>query len=186
MDIVELLVLLAFILFPLLQALLEKMGVGKPTAPPSPPDEGENETGAVAVERAPARTPVGRSEESSWSSGWGAWPGETLEELAAEEVVTEDEADELIAYQERLSQRQASEAARMTVPVVSMEPLEVDRVAEHRRFHQRVATKPPIAAPAPSRRLRRMLADQAEARRAVLLSEIIGPPRALRSEDREY
>ena len=50
----------------------------------------------------------------------------------------------------------------------------VDRAAEHRRFHQRVAPKRPLAVPPPSERLRRMLSDQSEIRRAVLLSEIIG------------
>ena len=183
MDIIELLVLLAFILFPLLQALLEKMGVGQRPEPPSPAGEAEDEAGEVAVERAPVRASADVPEEANWSSGWGSWPGEQLEELAAEEVVTEEEADELIAYQERLSQREATEAARTTVPVVSMEPLEVDRAAEHRRFHERVVTKRPPRAPAPSERLHSLLSDQSEIRRAVLLSEILGPPRSLRSDE---
>ena len=63
MDIIELLVLLAFILFPLLQALLEKMGVGQRPEPPSPAGEAEDEAGEVAVERAPVRASADVPEE---------------------------------------------------------------------------------------------------------------------------
>lgn len=70
--------------------------------------------------------------------------------------------------------------------VVSLEPLDVrppaydvepNRAAEHRRFHRGVAPTPSevqdTAGPLP--RL-----DAAELRRAVLLAEVLGPPRSLR------
>lgn len=202
MDLIELLLLLAFVFFPLIQALLEKLRKGRGDAqlPPPPQEEVgapqarvERRSTQVTVPAPPAEVPDGHGQEE-WSSGWGIWPGEegsvteareAMEDLSAEEVVTEDQADELIAYQERLAARQMPEAARVTVPVVSMEPLRVDRKAEHRRLHERlspVATHQPRLPPHAAG-LGAALRTSDELRRAVLLSEILGPPRALRQHD---
>jgi len=54
----------------------------------------------------------------------------------------------------------------------------VDRDAEHARFHERVAPAPSSPASA-----RPHLHGASELRRAVLLSEVLGPPRALRELD---
>ena len=197
MDLIEILVLLAFIFFPLLQAVLEKLGKGGKESLPSPPEGEESGEHAQVGAPDPSRAgDVSPGAQESWSTGWGSWPGlegttvdvetaereealDALEALTAEEVVTEDQADELVGYQERLAAREMPEAARVSVPVVSMEPLRVDRRAEHRRFHEQVSTAPALprrSRPAP---LRRALLEPAELKRAVLLNEILGPPRSL-------
>jgi hypothetical protein len=64
--------------------------------------------------------------------------------------------------------------------LVKRAPVEVatvDRDAEHARFHERI-TPAPAGAPS-ARRIR----GAGELRRAVLLSEVLGPPRALRELD---
>lgn len=200
MDLIEILLLLAFVFFPLVQSLLARIGKrGGDAELPPPRSEGEEPTvpdarrerspAQVTVSGPPAKVGAGGGTES-WSSDWGSWPGDegattdavdTFEELSAEEVVTEEQADELIAYQERLAAREMPEAARVTVPVVSMEPLRVDRRAEHRRLHERMS---PLAthqrrSPPPGAGLGAALRTNDEVRRAILLSEILGPPRSM-------
>jgi len=81
-------------------------------------------------------------------------------------------------------------------PVLSLEPLaprpsplraafdvEPSRTAEHARFHRRTA-RAAVERPAPEPRLQ--LRGAGELRRAVLLAEVLGPPRSLRTlEDDE-
>ena len=61
--------------------------VESPPLPPRPP-----------LERKPT-PPV--EAEAGWSEGWGSWPHESLEVLTAEEVVSEEAADELITLRLR-------------------------------------------------------------------------------------
>lgn len=63
-------------------------------------------------------------------------------------------------------------------PVVSLEQ-EVDWEAEHTRFHQRYVDVRP-ADRAPAHGLMDELRDPAALRRAVLLAEILGPPKSMR------
>lgn len=65
--------------------------------------------------------------------------------------------------------------------LVKRAPVEVatvDREAEHARFHERIAPAPAHPASA-----RPHIRNAGELRRAVLLSEVLGPPRALRELD---
>lgn len=71
------------------------------------------------------------------------------------------------------------EARPVPLRDVSLE-LEVDRTAEHNRFHKRYVEAPPARAEdAPS--LLDELRDPGGARRAVLMAEILGPPVSMRS-----
>lgn len=120
-------------------------------------DEGDPPLGGEAPETADQSLP------EDWSAGWGAWPG--------------DEDDR----EQDLPPRPAeppvpAEPAGPTV--VSMEDLHVDRKAEQERLRGRPKTLPPPPA-APPPRLTRLLSGRADLRRAVLLSEILGPPRSL-------
>jgi hypothetical protein len=65
-------------------------------------------------------------------------------------------------------------AMREAVP----EPVEIDRAAEHVRFHGRFPA--PVQPAAPSETLPEHLRKPGELRRAILLAEVLGPPRALR------
>jgi hypothetical protein len=63
--------------------------------------------------------------------------------------------------------------------VASLAPVEVDREAEHQRFRRRIAT--PDAAPRrPKQALLPELRTQQQLRRAIVLAEVLGRPRALR------
>lgn len=200
MDIIELLILAAFIVLPLLQALLEKIaGKGRKELPPDDGVAGERREAREGARRAPVATQEARSERSAgateaaseegWSAGWGRWESESLEELAAEEVVTQAEAEEIIERQDGLENELATtEAARVTVPVVSMERLHVDRRGrESGAAASRQMPRPPAVAAAERRRIRRILpglSTPAEVKRAIVLAEVLGPPRALQASER--
>ncbi|MDQ3557445.1 MAG: hypothetical protein M3409_11820 [Gemmatimonadota bacterium] len=177
----EALLFLVFLLLPLLQGLLERKK-GPPRLPPPDADH-ENEL---------------PGEGSGWAEGWGAWPAEELpeEDAGNEEEAPRRERDRVpILVQPAPTPR--PEPAPVPI-VVSMEPLAPrpvpvrptrdavpDRAAEHARFHARVE------APAVVRRVTHrtgalQLRNLGEVRRAVLLAEVLGPPRALRplEEDR--
>lgn len=177
MDFVDLILLLVFIGFPLLQFVLERLGAKN--RPQVPPEE------EIDLPPLPPRLPVERKPtapaepEGGWSEGWGSWPHESLEVLTAEEVVSEEAADELITLQERLNDREISEAARVTVPVVSLESLVVDRKAEHGRFHAITAAPKPAAPRAVPLRIAETLRSPSELRRALIISEVLGPPKSL-------
>jgi hypothetical protein len=65
--------------------------------------------------------------------------------------------------------------------VASLERIEVDREAEHQRFRRRYVTREPAPKRAPARqRLLPDLHDAGAVRRAIVASEVLGPPRALR------
>lgn len=181
MDVVELLILAAFFLFPLLGRLFG----GKPQEPLPPPEE-EWEPEGEEAPRPPAERPrVFKVEDGSgWSAEWGDWPGE---EKAEEEQDDEAQPVEVIFPVEAIS---LEPVAPQPVPVRperpvpaavprTMEALTVDRKAEHARFHQRVQVTP---AP-PARRaggIPALLRDPRHLRQAVILAEVLGPPRALR------
>lgn len=128
---------------------------------------------------------------SSWSSGWGDWPGalpELVDEAEAEEAsweaVTETTAGVPILVPELPVEVPVRlEAETVALPVISLEPLEVDREAEHHRLHQRLRAAPPAPPLRPRRASAPRLRSRAELRRAVVLAEMLGPPRALQPLD---
>jgi hypothetical protein len=162
MDLFELLVLLVFIVLPLLQGLLRRGKDGNDESPldlerPADRQHGELEAPAEAGQaaEADAAAPAG-----GWSTEWGEWPGEHVA----------PEADPV------------PEAVRVSAPVVSLEPVHINRAAEHRRLH---ATQSPPVRPTPVRRPRiaRLLQGSDDLRSAIILGEILGPPRSLRDRD---
>lgn len=183
MNLIEILILAAFIFFPLLQALLEKLGGRNREEEPADPQQLEAPPPVATVEpprsRERERLQEVEVDPGSWSSGWGHWPTETLEDLSAEEVLDEKEAAELVTYQEIVPDTQMSEAARVSVPVVSMEQLVVDRKAEHRRFHDGVSRPAPPRPSQPGEPLDGALRQPHALRRAIILSEVLGRPRSL-------
>lgn len=199
MDIIELVILFAFIVLPLLQAVLQKIGGagGKRPPPASEKEEEEREeserdwrppgvTKEASLEPGHRGTAAGSDE--GWSAEWGHWPSESLEELSAEEVVTHAEAEEMIERQERLEDDlTTSEAARVTVPVVSMEPLYIDRDRGEQRTPSSGRAPPRTAAIAERREAGPVLPglrSRSAVRRAIVLAEVLGPPRALQSAER--
>lgn len=178
MDWIEYLLLFVFFVLPLLQGLL---GGKKKTPTSGPlPDEAERQEEVAEARAREDRLPAPEGAES-WSAGWGSWPEPAeLERVAEIEVMDEEEALELTALQERLRPEDASEAVRVTTPVVSLESLEVDRAGEHKRFHHRVDAALPVPGGAAGPRVATLLRGREQLRRAVLLAEVLGPPRGLR------
>jgi hypothetical protein len=196
MDWIELLLVAVFFGAPLLGRLFQR----QPPAPPPPIPRSEAPGYAEgpadlqprlpAPERATLPTPVG-----GWSAGWGQWP-EGAPEAAEDEEYTEDEeaivgdhdlAADSIHTREAISLEPvtASEVALRPLPEapVGLDTLEVDRGREHLRFHDKYFK----AAPPPPRpdRLADHLRSRDEVRRAILLAEVLGPPRSLRGLEDE-
>ncbi|MEW5926536.1 MAG: hypothetical protein AB1941_03555 [Gemmatimonadota bacterium] len=192
MDWIELLIVIVFFGAPLLGRILQR---GQPAPPPTLPGgeaPGYAEPQAPALP-APARTgaglpaPAGRA--GGWSAGWGQWP-EVVTEEDEEELVDDEEgiagdhdlAADSIHTREAISLEPVTEVEGMLRPlpqaVVALDTSEVDRAREHLRFHDKYFK----AAPPPPRpdRLADHLRSRAEVRRAVLLAEVLGPPRSLR------
>lgn len=211
MDLMELLFFVfLFVVLPMLQRLgkkpegeeLPEERSGKlPSA--SPPE--------TAGGGLPGGGRPGEGLSGGWSDGWGDWPRPGEAEGMPEVLVAEeaDEAEEAGYEQEWMSREAetrlearpsqeegwvrasredfrpaplAPEAERVYLPVASMEALRVDRVAEHRRFHKQITeyAGPPVLE-TPGRHAVRW--SRQEVRKAIVLSELLGPPRSLQHGD---
>ncbi len=170
MDLGTLLLVLLFLVLPLLQQLLSK-GPG----PPGPPRNPEDEAGGVPweVEPHPDRLPPPRPRSEQEAAM------EALEALAGREVVDEAEAAELTVRQKHLPAETVPEAVRVSAPVVSLEPLRVDRPLSSAGGPARLV--PTLAAPTrpAGHRVEALLRGSGQLRRAVLLSEVLSPPKGL-------
>jgi hypothetical protein len=200
MDWIELLLIAVFFGAPLLGRLFQRQPPSPPPTIPRTDSPGYAEAPArlpvpagttlPAPERATLPTPVG-----GWSAGWGQWPeGASDEEAEDEEGAADEEAivgDHDLAA-DSIHTREAISLEPVTASEVALRPLpeapvaldaEVDRGREHLRFHDKYF-KP---APPPPRadRLADHLRSRAEVRRAILLAEVLGPPRSLRSMEDE-
>ena len=186
MDWFELLLLFIFFGLPLLGRILQKNA--PPGLPPAEDEHGEHGEahGELPAPREPARTPA-RSGSGEWSAEWGEWPGIEAEDDEEEAVARiPDLAPEPIHTAEAISLEPVTvrEEVARPLPAPLAEPLEVtevDRKAEHARFHRRIAR--PAAAPVRAQGIAGQLRSREGVRRAVLMAEILGPPRALRAPE---
>ncbi len=178
MSVVEILIAVLFLGLPLLGRLLGG-SAPPPTLPPPP------ESGGATPARLPA--PVAVPEPVG---GWGDWPGDEEadeEDEALDEVAGDHDLDvDSIHTAEALSLEpiSASEGVVRALPAplpAALDAPAVDRRAEHERFHRKVAG-PAAPAPRPDR-LADHLRSRAEVRRAILLAEVLGPPKSLQGPD---
>ena len=170
MDWFQILVLLIFFGLPILGKLMEK---AQPPTLPGPEADGEI--------LPPAHRPrIHRVEDVS--GGWEEWPSGDEE---APGVLSEaEEAQELHTAEAVSLEPLAPEAVRVHVERVlpsaepqSAEVLQVDWEVQHQRFHQRYLEQQAAPAAAPRAALPDLHGDL---RRAVLMAEILGPPKSLR------
>ncbi|HET7275306.1 MAG TPA: hypothetical protein VFI91_08980, partial [Longimicrobiaceae bacterium] len=107
----------------------------------------------------------------SWSDDWGEWPD------ASDEELLETLPEEAFSHEVRVP-----EAIRVEAPVVSMESAHVDHSTERTRIAARRSPplEPKVVARKPHPGLYENLHGAQVLRRAFVLSEIIGPPRALK------
>lgn len=200
MDFFEILIILLFIVLPLLQQVLGQRGEG---GGPDETADGEGErlpghrTGVERPHREEER-PAGAAQERSrtpsreepsapggWSADWGEWPGdeedEAEDEAGLDEISAAEIPDEVRgrAPREQPMGHDAPEQIRLATQVVSLEPLHVDRRAEHARLHaRRSADVEPVELRVA--RLAGLIEGRDDLRRAILLAEVVGPPAALR------
>lgn len=190
MDWFEVLLLFIFFGLPLLQRIFGKHAPPEERLPPVEDEYGEygerrHDLPAPPREAAPAPA---KSGGGGWSTEWGEWPGiETADEEEEQAVARiPDIAPEPIHTAEAVSLEPVTVREEVVRPlpaplVKSLEVTELDRKAEHERFHRRIAR--PAAAPASPPRMTDQLRSREGVRRAVLMAEILGPPRSLRAPE---
>jgi len=179
MDLLEVILLLVFVGAPLLGRLLQ--GKGQPPPDSSLPFPEEEEREGIPFE-IPAP-------QGGWSSEWETWPEPAEKEPVV--VLRKQEAEDIhTAEAVSLEPVTRVEPLRrpLPAPAVSLDVVEVDRRVEHERFHRKLAPRAPRPPPdlRPSRSqspLRDQLRSRSEVRRAVILAEVLGPPRSLREPD---
>lgn len=123
------------------------------------------------VSPAPATVLPGRAanEESSSEHWW--------DEVAGESEI--DATGQAPAEAVTLESTEVVLPAEAEAPAIVSLEQEVDWEAAHTRFHQRYVDARP-AGRAPAHRLMDELRDPASLRRAVLLAEVLGPPKSMR------
>jgi hypothetical protein len=179
MNLFEILIVLLFIVFPLLQQVLgQRKGGEQPPANGEGEGEGQSDParqdargrGTTGSSAPAAPSGHGTPEVESWSVDWGAWPAQPGED----ELVEAGTEEVPVEVPEPRRPSRVWDAS-----VVSLEPLHVDRKAEHARFHARTA---PVVRPVKERppRIASLLRGREGLRRAVLLSEVLGLPTAFR------
>ncbi len=200
--------LIVFIVIFVIGALAEALQKKKQPPPGGPPLPGQGPPRPVLLpngdlqlpsgeiirarripDAAPAPAPAPARQPDPFA-GWGVWPGE--ESSSEPTDLTVYDAEEAIPEEETVvslepvgsSGWDAGTRAHTADTVAEPKPLEaeVDWTQEHERFHQRYMSggKPAGSGRRASPTLRR-LRDPATLRQAILMAEILGPPRGERA-----
>ena len=171
---VEVVLFVLFIVLPLLQGLLARGGKAGPVPLPSPPSAERSTEQAQVEQRDDA------PELSAWDELFGSGtPAAADDETELEAVGLDTEPVEIVSLEPVEQLREVPESERFVAANVSppLEQAQVDRRAEHNRFHDRYLAP---EAPEPTQRpLATQLRGRDELRRAVVLTEVLGPPRSL-------
>lgn len=195
----EILLILLLLLFPLIEQVAQMRRRAQrppPEAEPASGSEAEDVSFAEEIARrrrapqpvvlAPPRAetdelPVGREHGGSVeraSEGWRARERESEPELARWDEGRSAEAGAL-ARELSTPEIVLPEVVRVEHAVVSLEPLTPPETRRHAARREERVRVPVLAVPPP----RPLLRTPEELRRAVLLAEVLGPPRALRPPD---
>lgn len=198
MDFISLLLLIVFIVLPLVQEVLKR----RRTPPRVPgehlPREPQPQSGDRELEAARERAGELRGDGQTgggWSDDWGEWPDEVEAGSEAVPILWEDAppplekepAPRAIARIEAETLEVMPEQHPPPPLVISLEPKHIDRAAEHQRFHDKVYAAAVPLPPRPARArdsFAALLRDQRGVRRAIIVSEVLGPPRALQPLER--
>ena len=170
MSLELILVVAVFIVLPLLQAFAEK---GKQAKPPGQGDGGGAAARPAVHPREPRAEPMRPPATAPWDG--------LVRTIALPHVVVAPGGNATLAW---ARPRPEDPPAPRTVSLEELgaRPAPVDagpdRESEHARFHRRLAASGPPARPPAKNRLR--LGGPGAIRRAIVLSEVFGPPRALR------
>ncbi|MGH7457753.1 MAG: hypothetical protein ACREKN_01555 [Longimicrobiaceae bacterium] len=171
MDVITLLFLLFFfVVIPILEGLAKRKRGGGTPLPPGEGEEWEEDQPPVPAEERPRE----------WSEGWGGWPGEepapepeatrwepgeetvSLETIPEVETVSAEEILDEITYREPETRRPAPPSPSLSSP-----------------------PPPPLRPAGRPAALAAALDSPHGLRRAVILAEVLGPPRALAPLERD-
>ncbi|CAN5713822.1 hypothetical protein BH23GEM8_BH23GEM8_13800 [soil metagenome] len=196
MDWFTLLLIFFFFVLPLIQQIVQsrKQAENPPGLPGEEEVDLEHEF-PVELEGqrrrpGPAESIEAEEHGDGWSSGWGAWPGETVE-TEAEEHAIGTETEPSLLEQVRVLREQATRAERSNPEIrpervvferpVPAEPVYVEHRAEGPRVQSRtrVLSTPVLGVRRGATDIGRAVHDRQELRRAVILAEVLGPPRSL-------
>jgi hypothetical protein len=209
MDWFTLLLVFIFFVLPLIQQIAEarKRSRGETGLPR---DEVEIEEDPVAAEYEEMRRAqrsadqIPSETETDWSTGWGSWPGEAQEQEAEPEVIESvsrpvpepvtvrfepqpraerpapEQRGERVLYERKLPEQQGERV--LVERPVPIEAVVVDHRSRSRQPVTRVRelSVPVFGARRGSTALGLAVHNRSELRRAILLSEVLGPPRALK------
>ena len=202
-DWLTILLAFVFIVLPMLEGLLKKSK--KKPAPRTRPLPAPSDTEAWRAE--PGGPPLdvrgggggGGVTDDSWSDGWGSWPGEDDEDDASvpvpEPVGSESNRDPR-STAGRTSSQPATPQATEIAPIQGPVPAEAKRLqdlADHLnriaaveadRAPSRAASRPPVRAPRRVGR-RSLFSDRSSVRHAIIVSEVLGKPLAMRPPSAE-
>lgn len=196
-----------FFVLPMLEGVLKKR---RSQDVELPPDEEfpESQTPVRWEPSLPGGTATSDSGGSSWSDGWGSWPGDEREEDDEDEPervpawtaprqpdrnTTEPRSADLPRVPMEVS-AQASEPVVLPEPGRHREPQRLPEIAARLNQIARVESSPtPVLVPTASAvsrpasvtkqrrsRVSSLLGDRASVRRAIIASEVLGPPLAMR------
>lgn len=176
MDWGQLLILLILFGLPLLEFLERILKARRRGEEPRTPDAGPTE--GVTQERG---APADRGHRSEPAIEHGGWLPQLPPELEWEPEAEADETAPELPAPRAQGPEEVPEAVRVHSPVVSLEPLEVDRDGEPRRFHRDLGSTGPVPGlrAAPSR-LATQIQSRSDLRRAIILAEVLGRPKGLR------
>lgn len=170
MDWIQVVFILLFIILPLIQGLAERRR--------GPSNQEPSATLPDIATREPEATPA--DETSAWDAWFEPNAGNTrqLEVGQGEERLAEEIPPFEAISLEQFDEVPVPVVLERVIPDALPEPVEIDRTAEHARFHSRF---PVVVQPSPrSETLPERLREPGELRRAILLAEVLGPPRSLR------
>lgn len=190
MDWLSLLLIFVFFILPIIQQVIEQSRRGKAEPQEEMDEPVATMEGPRASTRRPEPVPVGGS--GGWSEDWAPWPGSEQSEEAPEEAVLVE-----AAKPEEGTLRDRAEAERLATESESREyearaeralrrAAELLKEREEARLIEpaqpRLPSRAPRHAPPVTRPVRRaVLAADTDLRRAIVLSEVLGPPVSLRS-----
>jgi hypothetical protein len=212
MDWFTLLLIFIFFVLPLIQQIAEARKRGGQPPVDAPEEEWDWEAEQREAQR--SGTAEAQREQVSgnggWSEGWGSWPGDPPPEPVAEERPV-DRAERVTVPRrepDTVSERPSGEHERAlpepTVPIrverpvpeirpervlferaVPVEPVHVERRETRRPRERRALSRPAEGAVRSVSAMAAVLHDRNQLRRALVLSEILGPPRSLRELESE-
>jgi hypothetical protein len=189
MDWFQILLIVIFLVFPFLRQILGKAQQAPPVDEPDdfpPVESGET---VQTRERAPARSgsPAGGSARGSsdssdtWSSDWGTWPGATPEETVPEGVVSAPPPRPMPSAPELEDVTSIWDSVPAAPSGTAQERLRrITAGAEAVPLRRTSAIKQLERQAGRVTRTRLPLNNPRELRQAIILTEVLGPPLALR------